>query len=113
MVRGTLVVAFLLLAGGTARAAEDAPLLLHAPTLSRTQVAFSYGGYLWSVSREGGDARQLTTGGHEGLPIFSPDGQWLAFAGEYTAGEWHALMEGALRSGARAGGELCDRLAAP
>jgi monoamine oxidase len=26
----------------------------------------------------------------------------LAFAGEHTAGEWHALMEGALRSGLRA-----------
>jgi monoamine oxidase len=26
----------------------------------------------------------------------------LAFAGEHTAGEWHGLMEGALRSGIRA-----------
>ena len=26
----------------------------------------------------------------------------LAFAGEHTAGDWHALMEGALRSGLRA-----------
>jgi monoamine oxidase len=30
----------------------------------------------------------------------------VAFAGEHTAGEWHALMEGALRSGLRAAGEL-------
>jgi monoamine oxidase len=30
----------------------------------------------------------------------------LAFAGEHTAGRWHALMEGALRSGVRAAGEL-------
>jgi monoamine oxidase len=30
----------------------------------------------------------------------------LAFAGEYTAGEWHALMEGALRSGARAAAQV-------
>ena len=30
----------------------------------------------------------------------------LAFAGEHTAGEWHALMEGALRSGERAAGQL-------
>jgi hypothetical protein len=30
----------------------------------------------------------------------------LAFAGEHTAGEWHALMEGALRSGLRAAGDL-------
>ena len=26
----------------------------------------------------------------------------IHFAGEHTAGEWHALMEGALRSGRRA-----------
>ena len=30
----------------------------------------------------------------------------LAFAGEHTAGEWYALMEGALRSGARAAAEI-------
>ncbi len=30
----------------------------------------------------------------------------LAFAGEHTAGEWHALMEGALRSGLRAADEI-------
>jgi monoamine oxidase len=30
----------------------------------------------------------------------------LRFAGEHTAGEWHALMEGALRSGYRAAAEL-------
>jgi monoamine oxidase len=30
----------------------------------------------------------------------------LAFAGEHTAGRWHALMEGALRSGLRAAGEV-------
>jgi monoamine oxidase len=30
----------------------------------------------------------------------------LHFAGEHTAGDWHALMEGALRSGLRAAGEL-------
>jgi predicted NAD/FAD-dependent oxidoreductase len=30
----------------------------------------------------------------------------LAFAGEHTAGAWHALMEGALRSGIRAAADL-------
>jgi monoamine oxidase len=30
----------------------------------------------------------------------------LVFAGEYTAGDWAALMEGALRSGVRAAGQL-------
>ncbi len=30
----------------------------------------------------------------------------IAFAGEHAAGDWHGLMEGALRSGLRAAGEL-------
>lgn len=54
-----------------------------SPTLNRTQIVFAYGGYLWSVPREGGDARQLTTGGHEGQPVFSPDGNFIAFTGQY------------------------------
>ncbi|MGA2810722.1 MAG: protease, partial [Candidatus Acidiferrum sp.] len=81
--RWTLVLAVYLLASGLALAAEEAPLLLESPTLSRSQVTFVYGGYLWSVPREGGDARQLTTGGHESSPVYSPDGRWIAFAGEY------------------------------
>jgi monoamine oxidase len=32
----------------------------------------------------------------------------IAFAGEYTAGDYHALMEGALRSGIRAAGEVLE-----
>jgi monoamine oxidase len=36
----------------------------------------------------------------------------VAFAGEHTAGGWHALMEGALRSGLRAASEVSERLAA-
>ena len=67
----------------TSRGAEETALLAHSPTLGKTQVVFAYGGYLWSVPREGGDARQLTTGGHEGAPVFSPDGKWIAFTGQY------------------------------
>ncbi len=78
-----LVLTALLGATSLTSAAEDAPLLAHSPTLNRTQVVFVYGGYLWSVPREGGEARQLTTGGHEGLPVFSPDGNWIAFTGQY------------------------------
>jgi monoamine oxidase len=36
----------------------------------------------------------------------------IAFAGEYTAGSWHALMEGALRTGLRAASEVEELLAA-
>jgi tricorn protease len=64
-------------------AAEETPLLVQAPTLSKTAIVFVYGGYLWSVSRDGGNARQLTTGGHESGPQFSPDGKFIAFTGEY------------------------------
>ena len=76
------VVAFVMMTAGLA-AAQDTPLLAHSPTLSTTDVVFAYGGFLWSVPRDGGSARQLTTGGHESVPVFSPDGKWLAFTGRY------------------------------
>lgn len=58
--------------------------LLREPTVSRTQIAFSYAGDLWIVGRDGGDARRLTANpGRESGPIFSPDGAWIAFTGEY------------------------------
>src|SRR6266851_3048987 len=81
--RLTMFIACLLVFVGTAIAAEDAPLLATWPTMSRTEIIFLYGGYLWSVPRDGGEARQLTTGGHETNPVFSPDGRWIAFTGEY------------------------------
>lgn len=68
---------------GPARAAEPV-LLARQPTVSRTQVVFSYAGDLWSVSRDGGDAVRLTAGpGVEAHPVFSPDGTLVAFSGEY------------------------------
>jgi tricorn protease len=58
--------------------------LLRQPTLSRTEIAFSYAGDLWIVGRDGGDARRLTASpGLESRPIFSPDGAWIAFTGQY------------------------------
>ena len=71
------------LAGAFVANADDLPLLLQGPTLSHTDIVFAYGGYLWTVGREGGAARQLTTGGHEGDPQFSPDGKWIAFTANY------------------------------
>ena len=60
------------------------PLLLRNPALSKTQIVFNYGGNLWIVSRDGGDAGRLTSGtGTENEPVFSPDGNWVAFTGEY------------------------------
>ncbi len=65
-------------------APSDPPLLLRFPTVNKTQIVFNYGGDLWIVSRDGGNARRLTSGvGQETLPYFSPDGSLIAFTGEY------------------------------
>jgi tricorn protease len=63
---------------------NNPPLLLRQPAVSKTQIVFNYAGNLWIVSRDGGDARRLTSGvGTESHPAFSPDGNWVAFTGEY------------------------------
>ena len=67
---------------------SSTPLLLRKPTVSRTQIAFSYGGDLWIVDRNGGEARHLTSDvGIETDPFFSPDGSMIAFTGEYDGNE--------------------------
>ena len=72
--------AWLALAGQSAAA----PLLLREPTISKTQIAFVYGGDIWIVGRDGGDARRLVTGmNQESAPFFSPDGSQVAFTGNY------------------------------
>jgi tricorn protease len=80
---GRLLSLTLLLAGSFAHGAEQKAPLAQQPSLSKTSIAFQYGGYVWSVPREGGEARQLTTGGHEAAPIFSPDGTQIAFTAQY------------------------------
>jgi len=54
--------------------------LLREPTMSATEIAFTYGADLWIVDKNGGDARRLTsTPAVESNPHFSPDGNWIAF----------------------------------
>ena len=59
--------------------------LLQQPTISAEHVAFVYAGDIWYAELEGsGIARRLTTfDGSESNPHFSPDGNWVAFTGEY------------------------------
>ena len=59
-------------------------LLLKQPTVSAENVAFLYAGDIWIADRDGGHPRRLTV--HQGekwTPMFSPDGQWIAFSGSY------------------------------
>lgn len=64
--------------------AQTAPVLAQQPALSAKEIVFVFAGDLWSVPRTGGDARRLTTGsGVESNPSFSPDGNWIAFTGQY------------------------------
>ncbi len=59
-------------------------LLVRQPTLSKTHIAFTYGGDLWIANRDGSQPRRLTVApGTESGPLFSPDGQTIAFTGTY------------------------------
>src|SRR5271157_2760613 len=69
-------------------AADSGPLLLQSPTLSKTRIAFAFGGNIWIVNRAGGDAQRLVTGsGVLSHPIFSPDGSMVAYTGNYDGND--------------------------
>jgi len=82
------VLVVLLLASKVAAQSNNQHALLRKPTVSKTQIAFSYGGDLWIVDRNGGEAKRLTSDvGIEIDPVFSPDGTMIAFTGEYDGNE--------------------------
>ena len=86
-VRSAVLVGVLLFVAGAANAQIDARLL-RQPDVSATEIAFVYGGDIWVVSKEGGVAQRLSTPmGEEGFPRFSPDGQQIAFTGNYDGNQ--------------------------
>jgi len=59
-------------------------LMLRFPDVSADRIVFVYAGDLWVVAKEGGLARRLSSPeGMEIFPKFSPNGQTIAFSGNY------------------------------
>lgn len=68
---------------GSWLSAAEAPLWLRYPAISPdgSTVVFAYGGDLYRVPTKGGEAQILTLHtDHDFMPVWSPDGQWIAFA---------------------------------
>ena len=85
-IRCLLTVGVLLISTVTASDAQTK--LLRFPDVHGDRVVFVYAGDLWTASTSGGTATRLTA--HPGLevfPKFSPDGQWVAFTGQYDGDE--------------------------
>jgi tricorn protease len=62
--------------------------LLRFPDIHGDRVAFTYGGDIWTAPVKGGTATRLTA--HPGIEVFakfSPDGNWIAFTGQYDGDE--------------------------
>jgi tricorn protease len=73
----------LLCVSACASAWSATPLLLRNPALSQDGIAFLYGGDIWLVAREGGEARRLTSvGSVVAGPYFSADHTQIAYSSE-------------------------------
>jgi len=58
--------------------------LLRSPDIYGDTIVFGYAGDLWTVPSAGGTAQRLTSSvGYQINPKFSPDGQTIAFTGNY------------------------------
>jgi len=78
--------ALVLLAAVLPATAGEARLMRYADVHDGT-IVFTYEDDLWLVPATGGEARRITRHpGAERYAKFSPDGQWVAFTGEYDGG---------------------------
>jgi tricorn protease len=69
--------------------------LLRFPTTNGSQIVFCYAGELYTVGKDGGVARRLTSGpGYSAFPRFSPDGTQLAFTSHYDGNTEVYVMPG-------------------
>src|SRR5262245_11661341 len=76
----------------SAALAQQRPLLIGRVSLNQTHIAFTYSGKIWLVERTGGTARRLTnTPNEETNPVFSPDGQRIAFS-RSNGNDWDVFI---------------------
>jgi tricorn protease len=78
------ILAALALALFTHSVAAQQTLLLRQPAVSQDRLAFVYAGDIWVADLDGSQPQRLTSHpAEENTPVFSPDGQSIAFAGTY------------------------------
>ena len=79
-----LVVAVVAACAAPAAVHGQGTRFLRQPDVSASRIVFLHANDLWTVGRDGGNAIRLTSSeGAETDPAFSPDGQWIAFSGQY------------------------------
>ena len=72
--------------------AEEARLL-RFPATNGTDIAFTYAGDIFTAPLSGGEAKRLTShNGYEVFARFSPDGNTIAFTGQYDGNTEVYLM---------------------
>src|SRR5262245_34572848 len=68
----------------SAQSPPNTTRLLRFPTTNDKDIVFCYAGQLYTVGKDGGTARRLTSGpGYTSFSRFSPDGTQIAFSSEY------------------------------
>jgi tricorn protease len=95
----TIVATCLLVCISAFAQAVDRPLLIGRVSLNQTHIAFTYAGKIWLVPRSGGTAKRLTSAPNEETgPVFSPDGQRIAFS-RNNGNDWDVFIAQADGSG--------------
>ncbi|HEX4640134.1 MAG TPA: hypothetical protein VH252_02050, partial [Chthoniobacterales bacterium] len=90
-----LVLLLLLADFASAQNLPNTTRLLRFPTTNGSQIVFCYAGELYTVAKEGGIARRLTSGpGYTSFPRFSSDGKQLAFTSQYDGNTEVYVMPG-------------------